>query len=449
MNRSRPQYKKPPDLPALTGLRFFAAFFVLIAHLLSQIFHQDQTNIAVSLLNSLSGIGMPLFFVLSGFVLQYNYAGFLKNPTGRTVLKFYIVRISRLYPLFITLFAAEYISVNFVKEYELSNSVWVALSGFPYFDCSTLYEPIILYLTLTQSWVYQQFYSEVYEGYHSVIYVYGPMAPVTWSISVEWFFYLLFPLFSVLFSKISSMKVWAIALGLIVIVQFACNYAAYSSTSAIDSFAISIYGGNASLEAGLQDSFFRWIMYFFPLAQLPNFLLGALIGQLLFFKGPPRESSALRPDLMFWVAMAFTALLYLLAFSPYRISFITHLHYNALFSVPIAFIIYALTNPDTRICRFLSHRLLVKMGESSYSIYLLHTPIIVLVVLLHRYVGQTEWAFGYKVFMAVAVGVTVIVISRLTYLLIERPGQRLMRDGLLSAGNWVGRRARAIARRQG
>src|SRR5579863_9108994 len=63
------------ELPALTGLRFVAAFSVLLAHSASILMRSYETpGSAVFWLKQGSGLGMTLFFVLSGFVIHYNYA---------------------------------------------------------------------------------------------------------------------------------------------------------------------------------------------------------------------------------------------------------------------------------------------------------------------------------------------------------------------------------------
>jgi hypothetical protein len=63
----------------LTGLRFFAAFVVLIAHAMDVAFSGDQFKSIYSY--ELALFGMSLFFCLSGFVIYYNYGELLvKNP---------------------------------------------------------------------------------------------------------------------------------------------------------------------------------------------------------------------------------------------------------------------------------------------------------------------------------------------------------------------------------
>jgi peptidoglycan/LPS O-acetylase OafA/YrhL len=67
-----------PPIPSLTGLRFIAAFSVLFAHALPKIFPLPEGSVLLNfytLLESVSAEGMSLFFVLSGFVIHYNYSG--------------------------------------------------------------------------------------------------------------------------------------------------------------------------------------------------------------------------------------------------------------------------------------------------------------------------------------------------------------------------------------
>src|ERR1700691_3379120 len=69
-----------PDIPALTGLRFYAAFFVLIAHGCAALLADHEMPYgAIYWIRQASGFGMTLFFVLSGFVIHYNYANLVTD----------------------------------------------------------------------------------------------------------------------------------------------------------------------------------------------------------------------------------------------------------------------------------------------------------------------------------------------------------------------------------
>jgi len=83
---------RPEGLPALTGLRFLAALSVLLGHATGTLLHfGDGENRWCILLGDLTGIGVPLFFVLSGFVIHYNYHRPIRdNPArGSTVSAVY------------------------------------------------------------------------------------------------------------------------------------------------------------------------------------------------------------------------------------------------------------------------------------------------------------------------------------------------------------------------
>jgi peptidoglycan/LPS O-acetylase OafA/YrhL len=60
------------DIPSLTGLRGIAACSVLFAHAMDTSFAYEPILYPISA--RIAYFGMSLFFVLSGFVIHYNYA---------------------------------------------------------------------------------------------------------------------------------------------------------------------------------------------------------------------------------------------------------------------------------------------------------------------------------------------------------------------------------------
>ena len=87
-----------PLLPALTGLRWFAAMWVVLLH-----FGQALIPFGPPVLRNISSCGyaaVGLFFVLSGFVLAYNYL----DSDGRLVVtkeKFWTARFVRIFPTYL------------------------------------------------------------------------------------------------------------------------------------------------------------------------------------------------------------------------------------------------------------------------------------------------------------------------------------------------------------
>jgi hypothetical protein len=80
-------------LPALTGVRFFAAMTVLVSHFA----HRGLILVPAGVVAFVDGgrTAVALFFVLSGFILAYNYSGLAGRSDRRA---FYVNRIARSSP---------------------------------------------------------------------------------------------------------------------------------------------------------------------------------------------------------------------------------------------------------------------------------------------------------------------------------------------------------------
>ena len=91
-------------IPALTGLRFVAAGTVFAAHALPKIVPLPQNQVGVRPLHACGvafGPGNDAFFVLSGFVIHYNYAEQIQSQGARGRFNFFVARVARLYPLYL------------------------------------------------------------------------------------------------------------------------------------------------------------------------------------------------------------------------------------------------------------------------------------------------------------------------------------------------------------
>ena len=91
-----------PYVPALDGLRGLAAILVAGAHYMTMEGGAPLSEIV----QTLTGLGMTLFFVLSGFVIHYNYNTTITQPGGLRM--FFVARFARLYPLYILLFLFDF-----------------------------------------------------------------------------------------------------------------------------------------------------------------------------------------------------------------------------------------------------------------------------------------------------------------------------------------------------
>ena len=152
-----PERKK---LDALTGIRFFAAFHVLAFHCWPW---RDYRGIGAQAAGS-GFIGVSLFFVLSGFIFGYNYFGREVVPK-----RFFRDRFARVYPVY-------------------ALALLVALPAFlRSFGTANLPVYVLTRATLTQAW------------FPTIVLEWDTPA---WSLAVEAFFYLLFPLIAIPIQRI-------------------------------------------------------------------------------------------------------------------------------------------------------------------------------------------------------------------------------------------------------
>ena len=97
---ARPEH--PGYLPALTGLRFFLALWVIVNHLVGtgHVYEPVVLRLPGPLQAIARGgyLAVPTFFVLSGFVLGRTYAATQWNPAN--LRKYLAGRFARVYPVY-------------------------------------------------------------------------------------------------------------------------------------------------------------------------------------------------------------------------------------------------------------------------------------------------------------------------------------------------------------
>ena len=144
---------KANKLDALTGLRAIAALAVFIQHYMG-FMDCRVTN------SPIGGVAVSFFFVLSGFILVYVYKDRL---TSKAIRKFYFTRFARIWPLH----AVCLLLIAMLLPSHLPPTDFPWIRAFSHW-------------TLIQSWYPAVYWIGCYNG-------------VSWSISAEAFFYLVFP----------------------------------------------------------------------------------------------------------------------------------------------------------------------------------------------------------------------------------------------------------------
>jgi len=401
-----------PDLPALTGLRFVAAFSVLIGHGFSWILSNHETPGGVVFwVSQISGFGMTLFFVLSGFVIHYNYGKLVTTKGMRGVAAFMWARFARLYPLFLLMMFVYVI---------LSSRTLALLTGHPERFGSIL-QALPYFLLSIHAWVYTLI------GDNPIIDAIGGGSPITWSISTEWFFYFAYPLVAWLILRARTPR-FAAALALLwCALWIAVTVNLYDWSSVIDTWAVRHYGPIAGMQEHLQTSFVRWLLYFSPYVRLGEFLLGTLVAQL--FINLERRPVSDRENLVSAIAF-FTAVI--------SIAVITYLNYNAIACTNIvckmnmnfalaptaALLVFCGARYKNMGSRMLAARPIIVLGAASYSIYLTHDVVLGIAVKL---TGSAKHSFAYDSMKLVFLLLVVFAISLTLYTYYESPARKLLR----------------------
>jgi len=357
---------------SLTGLRAIAAYAVLVAHIISWTIARKDPSLQV-LSERVAYFGISLFFVLSGFVIEYNYTDSLMLEGWRGVINFLIARFARLYPLYAALFVYAFYS-----------------SRVPYLDRPDI---VISHLTLTQSWI-------------GAIRAYFP---ATWTISTEWFFYLAFIPLARLFAVVR--RPGRALLALLALGMMGLGILFYNRGEVVW-VLISIPGllNRGDLSINVWD----WVTYYSPLTRILEFFVGCLCARL------HRQNLRPVPGLMAIGAIGWCVAV--IAWGDQFGNDIVALLPNFIYAPAIAALILYVLGKNV-LSNILSSRPLLLLGEISYSVYLMQGLI----------VGRIFSFIDSAVLGSLVSICAVTLISIITWLLIERPFRYLIRRLTVSA----------------
>ena len=365
IERSREQAEYAPQLPSLTGLRFFAALLVVGVHFGSQALPPLLQRVALS-----GAVGVSLFFVLSGFILTYTYctpAGTLRGSRA----DFYWARFARIYPIY-----------GFGLLVGIAPALWVHIEG-PVSPVRAL----IASLLLVQAWLPWDHY--VWNG-------------PGWSLSAEVCFYAVFPFALCIICRIRP--------GHLLFAATLC-YCAALATPFLYLRLQPDAGSTASLPLW-QD-----VVLYNPIPHLPEFFFGMVIGRL-FLVG---RTWRLRGTGLLSTVAAGAILVAL-----YDGTQLGSLYLRDGALIPLfGLLIWTLAYQRGHLSGILSTRLLVLLGEASYSLYILHWPTHALLV---RWLGISDLQAAQSLVFFCGYLVVVISCSIATYLFIERPSRIFLRS---------------------
>jgi peptidoglycan/LPS O-acetylase OafA/YrhL len=403
-------------IPQLDGLRFTAALLVMIAH--SAFNPAAIPNSLLHFIYSSAGIGLSLFFVLSGFVIHYGYHEAIALRGGLST--FAIARFARLYPLYFAVLLYEILT---------SGAVSAMISGSaPEKTISLLFVG-----TLTHSWWYGVL------GSNNLIFQWGDSTAAAWSISAELAMYMVYPAICIATHRLSSLRSNIVLMACICVGQLLfCNLLVLNKELILNSYQ-SVFGSviKEASSTDTADQFFQWLLNYSPGTRFGQFALGVAAANI-FIDRRRREllsswcaSVRITPGLIlltmaaYWIVNSFYIY-------PSMLSVVYHgaLNNLCIFSFFGAALIYLVASiPGAMTSRFFGSALMKRAGDATYATYLLHVPLLDYVN--HNVVGLTV-AGAQKFQAALRAGCLL-----LTYIFIVLIGYCIFRAFEAPARRWL------------
>jgi peptidoglycan/LPS O-acetylase OafA/YrhL len=369
-------FKGVASIEALTGLRAIAAFMVFTYHY--PLASDSGVPQWLFSLTRAGNNGVPLFFTLSGFVICYNYFDRLTTRPFKNLWPFLVNRFARIYPVYLLVFL-------------------VALA------ITAATEPgRVLPAVIWQQTMLLQTWNPDVRVLSALIY----NVP-SWSVNVEVFLYVSFPLVAWLILK-KCRRVGQLVAVAVVPVLLVLGLAAWF-----------VLNGNNTPDDYTVDTAGLYLFFYFPVIHLAEFMSGCAAARIyVLLSGKPISSKEL-----FWsrvaLALAIAAVIFLMIFDqPYLIPFRYASGYIPFFTV----IIFCLARYRTLLSRFLSTKLLILLGEASYSFYLWHE--VFLITNLDTIINLPQplsFLFGIGIFLVV------VLVSIITFKFLETPARKLIR----------------------
>lgn len=381
------------QLLPLTGLRFFLALWVIIFH---QPFLTGYSWMAPfpAPLPSLFHAGylaVGVFFVLSGFILSYNY-GLEGSWPGSQLKKFGAARFARIYPSY---------CIGLILS-----APWVADALAKHFSLLRVLKEIaaaVLTWTLLQAWIPQT--ADAWNG-------------PGWSLSVEASFYFCFPVVGVALWRLSrpstlltaGLLVWASSL-------IAPLIAVHRGLPDSAGFPAAMWNPDS---AGAWTNFIK----FNPLLNLPQFCMGIIIGRGFHLLRGRRKAWLGRGYWLYLPGLILEGLVIVRYQSPLYL----FLH-NGLLLPLHSLVILGFALDGGILARFLSLRPLVFWGNASYSMYIFHMPLAGWLSAISKRLISAKLEGLLVAILYVGV---LICFSSIIFKYVEEPGNRMLKRKLIS-----------------
>lgn len=291
----------------LTSLRLFFALMVFGAHcyVVDPFFTTHAFKEGF--------VGVSFFFVLSGFIIAYNYQKRIEKKTV-TKRQFWTARIARIYPLHLLTLAAIALVGNYIAPMGWTEGVKHFLPA----------------LFLLHPFISKMDY---------FFYFNSP----SWSLGCEQLFYFLFPFLAVMFYKRQRLPVVLLVCAVIMVIGMWLT----------------------------DEAHIRAYWYVNPLTRFPDFLVGMLLYHI-YERCHNKELSFGKASFLEIGAVCVFMVFYLFSEDAAPKVF----RYSCYYWLPISLVLLIFSLQKGFISRMLSNKYLIIGGNISYSFYLLHLWII-------------------------------------------------------------------------
>ncbi|MFB0847281.1 acyltransferase family protein [Paenibacillus oleatilyticus] len=345
-------------IKTLTSFRFFAAIFVVMHHMLYY--------------TGLGSVAVTFFFILSGFILTYNYHDKFNELTRESYFKFFKSRFARVYPLHFLTFILSYIPIYYFKlDYSIKDTI----------------ANVFLFQTYIPN------YKDVFS-----------FNGVSWSISTEFFFYITFPF--VMF-VVSKLKKKVLSSAIIAVVLFAiCAVIGYSLNDKMGAYQVG-----------------WWAVYVFPPFRFVDFFSGMVLG-LLYLK---ITDHVRRNPIPFTILEVGSLLLFYVILQHHYME-ISAFFFSLYYLPFLCLIVFVFSFQAGLISKILSLRIFVHLGEISYSTYMIHQLVILYTVIFLSNGIYNRTSYLQHNLAQLFVVLIIIALSDISYRYFENPMRKLINN---------------------
>ena len=357
-------------LPNLNGIRFIAAFLVLIHHIEQVKWMMNVPNVYPFYLVKNSGkLGVGMFFVLSGFLITYLLLHERERSGTINVRNFYARRMLRIWPLYmlITMLAIfvfpQLPSLFDFREVNPPSSVY--------------FVPRLILFLLVMPNVAIDFFESYY------------LSSPAWSVGVEEQFYILWPHVMRTRNWFKKMKaILLFALGIVTVLGISTYWYLHLTPLADLASVVTI------------------ILVFMGQFRISLMLIGAAGATMLYRKHPFMTRWLFAPSVQI---IGYATLLAMWG-TGFQVPGFNLEVYGLFFGL---LILNVAGNPKTLVR--LDYPVFEKLGQISYGIYLYHIPIVVLLINLIQYIMPASSGLAFNIVLYTSgIGITVLI-ANLSY----------------------------------